>query len=45
MTPPADEDPRLISKDDLKAMLVELDSARSMPRARDLATDVREFHG
>ena len=45
MTPPDDNDPRLISEDDLEAMLVEIASARSMPRARDLATDVREFHG
>ena len=43
MTPP-DDDPRLISDDDLNAMLVKLNSARSMPRARDLVTDVREFH-
>ena len=45
MTLPDDNDPRLISKDDLEAMLVEIASARSMPQARDLATDVREFHG
>jgi three-Cys-motif partner protein len=45
MMPPDDNDPRLIGEDDLQAMLVEITSARSMPRARDLVTDVREFHG
>ena len=43
--PQADQGVPLFSDADLDAMIVEIDSGRSVPEARDIATQIREFHG
>ncbi len=41
----ADQGVPLFSEADLDAMIVEINSGRSVPEARDIATQIREFHG
>ena len=43
--PRADQGVPLFSDTDLDAMIVEINSGRSVPEARDVATQIREFHG
>ena len=44
-TSPADQGSPLFSDAELDAMVVEIESARAMPRARRLFVELREFHG
>ena len=44
-TPPADWEMPLLSDAVLDDLVVESESRRAIPTARDLATEVREFHG
>ena len=39
------QNPFLFNEADLNAMVVEIDSARSVPSPRDITVEVREFHG
>ncbi|MCY4632757.1 MAG: hypothetical protein OXE75_18000, partial [bacterium] len=43
--PPADWEKPLLSESVLDELAVESESRRAIPTARDLATEVREFHG
>lgn len=43
--PQIDQGAPLFSDAELDAMIVEINSCRSVPEARDIATQIREFHG
>ena len=43
--PQVDQGAPLFSDAELDAMIVEINSGRSVPEARDIATQIREFHG